>query len=249
MHRSGTSAMAGLLHSNGIVMGRENDFRPRPMKENPKGFYENVHFRKINDIILRRNDYNVKSFSPSIPFIYPENHGGAIQLRMEKLIRSYDYEFKNWGWKDPRTSLTAYAWFDILSKMDLLKDLKVIYMKRDVHTIARSMRARGNKERYSEQFIDCALKYYNKCTFYLEFLDFNVFKKTQIISFEDDLLGDINGTCQRLSSFLKYDIKDTSFIDRDISKQSKKEVVNERARTYTSTSAIRYGGPTGPCLQ
>jgi hypothetical protein len=249
MHRSGTSAMAGLLHSNGIVMGRENDFRPKPMKENPKGFYENVHFRKVNDTILRRNDYNVKSFSPRIPFIYPENHGCALQVRMEKLIRDYNYEFKNWGWKDPRTSLTAYAWFDVLSQLDLLKDFKVIYMKRELQTISRSMKARGNKEKYDGQFVDCALKYYNKCTFYLEFLDYNVFQKTCMVSFEDDLLGNTQGTCERLSSFLHHEIKDTSFIDRGISKQSNKEVVNERARTYTSTIAIRYGGPTGPCLQ
>jgi len=224
MHRSGTSAMAGLLHSNGIIMGRENDFRPRPMKENPKGLFENIHFRKINDLILKRNGYKVKSFSPRIPFVYPENHNCALQYRMEKLIRNYSCEFKNWGWKDPRMSLTVYAWFDILDRMDFLKNLKIIYMKRNIYTIARSMKARGNKEKYEEQFVDCALKYYNRCTFYLEFLDYRMYRKTEIISFEDDLLQNTEETCKRLSSFLHYDIKDISFIDRSISRQSNKEI-------------------------
>jgi hypothetical protein len=49
MHRSGTSAVAGILHLNGIAMGSEKTFKPKPLPQNPKGFYENYDFRKIND--------------------------------------------------------------------------------------------------------------------------------------------------------------------------------------------------------
>ena len=69
MHRSGTSAMAGLLHNNNVIMGRDEDFVPKPMKENPKGFFENNRFRKLNDRVLRMCDYHIKDFSPELPEI------------------------------------------------------------------------------------------------------------------------------------------------------------------------------------
>ena len=52
MHRSGTSVVAGILHFNKIIMGTYDTFWPRPLPQNPKGFYENYDFRKINDTIL-----------------------------------------------------------------------------------------------------------------------------------------------------------------------------------------------------
>ena len=218
MHRSGTSAMAGLLHNNGVVMGRDNEFRPRPMKENPKGFYENIRFRRINDIILRQYEYKTKSFSPSIPFIFPVE--GDLRERMVDLVKEYNDEFDIWGWKDPRTILTLYAWLDVLDKLGQMKDLRIILMKRNVIHISRSMKARGNKEKYEGQFVDLSLKYYNKCYFYLNYI-YKTFIKTKTISFEDDLLKCTDKTCSDLSSFLNYDICDSSFIEYSISKQVK----------------------------
>jgi len=39
VHRSGTSAVAGILHLNGIAMGSEKTFKSKPMPQNPRGFY------------------------------------------------------------------------------------------------------------------------------------------------------------------------------------------------------------------
>ena len=69
MHRSGTSTVAGILHLHNIIMGTYQNFWPRPLKQNPKGFYENYDFRKINDTILKLSDYSVKSYKPQIPNI------------------------------------------------------------------------------------------------------------------------------------------------------------------------------------
>ena len=44
MHRSGTSAVAGILHLHGISMGSEKTFKPKPLPQNPMGFYENFGF-------------------------------------------------------------------------------------------------------------------------------------------------------------------------------------------------------------
>ena len=40
MHRSGTSALTGMLHSLGIHLGPEEDLKS-PQKDNPQGFWEN----------------------------------------------------------------------------------------------------------------------------------------------------------------------------------------------------------------
>ena len=69
MHRSGTSTIAGILHLNNIIMGTYKTFWPRPLSQNPKGFYENYDFRKINDSLLKKVNYNVESLEPTIPNI------------------------------------------------------------------------------------------------------------------------------------------------------------------------------------
>ena len=56
MHRSGTSTISGVLHMNKIIMGTYQNFWPRPLSQNPKGFYENYDFRKINDQLLKGQD-------------------------------------------------------------------------------------------------------------------------------------------------------------------------------------------------
>lgn len=219
MHRSGTSALAGLLHHNGVMMGKEDEFYPKPMKENPKGFYENVRFRRINDRILRRYDYRVKSFSPSVPTIYPVSDGNLLTL-MKKLILEYNGEYDFWGWKDPRTCLTLYSWLRVIEDLGLFHEVRIIQMKRNVENIADSMRRRGNKEKYEGQFIHLALKYYNKCHFYTDFVYCRK-AKMMTLFFEDELLENTEDVCKRLSSFLKLEINDYSFIDPSISRQTR----------------------------
>ena len=68
MHRSGTSTVAGVLHLNKIIMGTHQNFWPRPLTQNPKGFYENYDFRKINDKLLNKAGYDVKTYEPKIPY-------------------------------------------------------------------------------------------------------------------------------------------------------------------------------------
>ena len=55
------------LHFNNIIMGTYETFWPRPLPQNPKGFYENYDFRKINDAILIDSGYRVKSYKTIIP--------------------------------------------------------------------------------------------------------------------------------------------------------------------------------------
>ena len=115
MHRSGTSAVAGILHLNGIAMGSEKTFKPKPLPQNPKGFYENYDFRKINDQILKQAGYKVKSFDTDIPVVHASDRTVA---KMGKLTEKQVSENTDWGWKAPRTCLPLSEWLS--SKKHLL---------------------------------------------------------------------------------------------------------------------------------
>ena len=86
MHRSGTSVVAGVLHFNKISMGTYETFWPRPLPQNPKGFYENYDFRKINDTMLKESDYNTKHYNPRIPILEPSKN---IKEKMIKKFNSH----------------------------------------------------------------------------------------------------------------------------------------------------------------
>ena len=127
MHRSGTSTFAGVLHMNKILMGNYETFWPRPLTQNPKGFYENYDFRKINDQILKLSGYYVKSYNTDIPSIDINDN---LLLTMKKIVKEYNLRYENWGWKDPRTCLTVEYWVNIMQELDLSDDIKIIFVVR-----------------------------------------------------------------------------------------------------------------------
>jgi hypothetical protein len=217
MHRSGTSAMSGLLHNNGVVMGREEkkEFFPPPQIQNPKGFFENKHFRQINDNLLKKINYHVKSFDPKISKVYA--HIGDQRPSMISLVKGYQREFTHWGWKDPRTCLTLYAWFDVFKELRLLENLRIVVMFRSFYEIAESMRRRNNRETREYQFFDLCIEYYKKLFYYLN--SFNSTVSFKVVDFYD-LLHFTRPTCDSLGLFIDKDIIDTSFIDPSISSMS-----------------------------
>lgn len=208
MHRSGTSALAGMLHHNGIVMGREKEFYPPPMKENKKGFFENVRFRRVNDRILAEHGYRVKSFYPLVPVV--KSCSLDMRLRAEQLIEEYDTEFTAWGWKDPRTCLTMGVWLGTLRQMDKDRDLRLLVPCRSTRDIAASMARRGNKGT-SQHFEDLA-RMYNK-RLMLAAGDHDVsFKTVDFVR----LIHKTEDVAKELTEFLDWPVTDTTFIDPSI---------------------------------
>ncbi len=156
MHCSGTSAMAGFLHTNGVMMGSQENFIPRPSPENPRGFYENFLFRSLNDAILAENGYYVKSFSPAVPTKLKISERTADM--MDQLLWEYNKHFSLWGFKDPRTCLTFKVWKNAIDKIAGI-ELITIVMRRNPADIAFSMQRRGNVGT-SSQFANLAKAYY-----------------------------------------------------------------------------------------
>lgn len=211
MHRSGTSAMAGLLHSNGIVMGRDNEFQPKPMPENPKGFFENVRFRKLNDRILRGNEYQVKSFSPQIPEldVHP-----AQYATMQVLIDEYSAVYDAWGWKDPRTCLTIEWWLRAAEDAGKIDNVRLIVMMRDVDAMVRSMHARNNREEYAGQFVELSRAYYDRLP---DSIDPH-WDKTLTVSFEK-LIEHPAHSAEMISEHVGLPITNISHIDPKLKRQ------------------------------
>ena len=213
MHRSGTSTIAGILHLNKIIMGTYQNFWPRPLNQNPKGFYENYDFRKINDIILNNVGYNVKSYEANIPKIVLDQ---KIKTKMLKLIKNYSSKFSYWGWKDPRTCLTIMEWFKVIKLLGFENQIKIVYVSRKALAVARSLNKRNNLslkkglllwEAYSKRAIEFCEKI-NVPVFYCSF---------------EDILKSPKSVCVPLFKFLEKDLDlnvINTFVDKNISKNS-----------------------------
>jgi hypothetical protein len=176
MHRSGTSALAGLLHENGIFMGEDVNFIPKPSLENPKGFYENYLFRKINDKIIEKSGYRVKSWKPKIPIM---KSGFFLRYKMKALLKRYDRDFEKWGWKDPRTCLTFPLWWTQMDRLKKVDMCRIVYIHRDPFAVARSMVKRNNTD------YETALKiwlHYNNVVF--QYIECQTRMRTHFLEFE-----------------------------------------------------------------
>lgn len=139
MHRSGTSVVAGILHESGIAMGSERTFLPRPSDENLLGFYEDARFRVVNDALLARSRYRVKSWRLPVPDV-PETR--VLAPAMRALVGRGERAGGSWGWKDPRQLLTLRAWRPVLDRAG--RDLRIAWVHRQPEAVATSMVGRGN---------------------------------------------------------------------------------------------------------
>jgi hypothetical protein len=203
MHRSGTSMVAGLLHRSGVSMG--SDFR-RAQRENPKGFFEEEAFRSFNDRLLRRVGYVVKEWDPEFPGIRPSSKDQSDAVA---LIRRFNRASDIWGWKDPRTCLTLGFWLKAIAAAKLSRDTNVIVIKRNVRSVSRSLRARGNVDSMSKGGALCRM-YNTQLEEYL--LEHEGTVRVCRISYEGLVRGmDVN----RLESFCGLKL-DTDFIDPDL---------------------------------
>ena len=231
MHRSGTSAVAGILHLHGISMGSEKTFRPKPLPQNPMGFYENFDFRKLSDKILYREGYKVKSFNPIIPQrIRAERH----TVKMERLIDQQELNQKHWGWKDPRVCLTLHCWLGLLENMELLHKTKIVFTYREADSVANSLKRRDGLRKKESIRLWCE---YNRRA--LISINQNLVK-TFYLSYED-LLNNPIDLCQKLFRFLEVDFKETvvnRFIDPNLNRSAIKDKSNDDLSVVAITESL-----------
>lgn len=129
--RAGSSTVARILHTQlNVSMGYH--FR-QPDAENPKGFYEDLDFKTLNETILK----GIIS--------YPE-----FAIRLSHLIKKRK---EDWGVKDPRL---CHLWWLYLKH---LPEAKIIMTERKREAVIESCEKNYGVNRFNaERFVDWRMK-------------------------------------------------------------------------------------------
>jgi len=113
MHRSGTSLIASLLQRLGIDMGQrliEADFR------NPRGYHEDADFVDLQRQMVQRDLTSDDGGFPDWGWTESEATNASSHAeyrpRAAELLVARGHDGRNWGWKDPRTTLLLDFWND-----------------------------------------------------------------------------------------------------------------------------------------
>jgi hypothetical protein len=142
MHRSGTSALTGLLHMLGVELGRH---LMKPGRGNPSGFWEykpivDTHIALLSAIGSTDDDYL------PLPEGWERRPAAlAFQHEMQEIVwREFAWK-KMWGFKDPRTCRMLPMWHSIFTTLRM--DSRFILILRDPTEIAANWQT-GDGQRY-----------------------------------------------------------------------------------------------------
>jgi len=136
MHRSGTSALGGVLDIMGLEFGSE--LMP-PHEENPKGYFENNLVVALNEKILDENSSSWDDDYFNVQDISKENIKIYIEQAKEIILSEFEYAQK-FVIKDPRICLLFPIWE--LACKDLNIVIKIILPYRNPMEVARSLKKR-----------------------------------------------------------------------------------------------------------
>lgn len=208
MHRSGTSLVSGILHNMGVNMG---DKLLKGNVNNPKGFFEDVDFYRLNMKLLSESGGDWRN-PPKIRIL------NDVFIKNKKEIkRLLDSKNKNklWGWKDPRTVLTIGAYMPFLNQ----QNTKFVVVYRNVISIARSLDKKKKKRVKFIDSIELSSIYERRLA---EFIKKNKRYDMLFLSYEN-ILNNKEGNLQKISSFinLPFTKKNLYFIDPNLDRSSK----------------------------
>ena len=140
MHRSGTSAVAGILHHYGISMGKN---LLAPSFDNPKGFYENEKITIFDDTEL------FPALKTSWEDTKPIRIKDILEMSpkkdlIQKAIDLINQEYQDkeiFGIKDPRMCVLFPFWEEIFLKLNI--EIKIIIPIRNPLEVAYSLYQRN----------------------------------------------------------------------------------------------------------
>jgi len=131
VHRSGSSAITGVLHHLGINMGDE---MLGPELSNPKGHFEDLVFFSFGVDYLESRGGNWLE-PPSIDKL--DSPTSSEQQRFLRIVTSKFENNEKWGWKDPRTILYIKNFYMFVP------DPLWIWVDRPEHAIIGSLQKRN----------------------------------------------------------------------------------------------------------
>jgi GT2 family glycosyltransferase len=116
MHRSGTSAYAGVLNKLGISFGKT---LMEAKEDNERGFFENQLIYEINESILKAINSSWDDVFPLKAYWWKQQ---VLSTYRERIIEVFDKEFEGaelFGIKDPRICILFPYWQNILKDMQI----------------------------------------------------------------------------------------------------------------------------------
>lgn len=130
MHRSGTSFVASLVAGAGLHLGDE---LLASSPGNPRGHFEDVGILEFHRTALVANGIVSEGYTTQSPIaLSPSLHRLASGL-----VAARARHGRNWGWKEPRTTLFLDLW------RDLLPDARFLLMFRRPWEVVDSLYRRG----------------------------------------------------------------------------------------------------------
>ena len=112
MHRSGTSALTGMLHHLGVALG-EHLMPATP--DNPRGYWEHSDIVSVHERLMAALGWGWDDIR-SLPAGF--EHGEAAQAAGRELLAIVDRDFAGaplWGLKDPRLCRLMPLWTELFA--------------------------------------------------------------------------------------------------------------------------------------
>ena len=186
MHRTGTSMITRALHDSGLhLVGTDADELVDAAEDNPEGFWENKAIVSCNDELLEATG-GAWDNPPALPPVAVDDprvaHLADASTTALAALREHDH----WGFKDPRTCLTARYW------LDLEPELRFVICVRHPIEVALSLKRR-NQNSYS-----LGLSLWER--YYATVLD-QVPAERRVVTHYDTFFLDPGGEMDRLCAF------------------------------------------------
>ncbi len=185
MHRSGTSALTGVVEQLGAFLGPPAHLMA-PRADNPAGFFEHQPLTDLNDEILRAHG-GVWQAPPLLPAGWADAAAlDDIRRRAAEVLAADFAGHRLTVWKDPRACLTLAFWRPLLPRV------KTVVCVRHPLEVARSLLVRDGLD--VPRSIDLWMRYMSAAV--AEAGD-----DVLVVAY-DDLLRDPDTAVARLAAFI-----------------------------------------------
>jgi GT2 family glycosyltransferase len=140
MHRSGTSAMSGVLRLLGVDLGAR--LMPGREGDNERGMFENLDIFEFHERLLTASRRTWHDLTPLSRDWLRQPASSELREELAELLRSLFLDSRLWGVKDPRIcGLLLPLWLRVLS--DIGADPRFILIHRHPQEIAASLARRN----------------------------------------------------------------------------------------------------------
>lgn len=137
MHRSGTSALAGMLHHLGIALG--DRLMPASL-DNPRGYWEHLDVVAANQALMAQFGRGWDDIRPLPPGYEDGETGRAARQQLSAILRRDFSGIALWGVKDPRLCRLAGLWQRVLAEIGA--EPRFVLMLRHPLDVAASLAGR-----------------------------------------------------------------------------------------------------------